>query len=211
LSGTNGAHRPGRGSRAPANGTTDQDPVGRALTAARQLAQSGGYDAVQMREVVRLTGLSSATIYRLFSSKDHLIAVAHLEWVNEWVSNLDVKPVSGQGADAVAEIIHRTSVALARSDGIGAATIRALASSDPNVHLVQEQAKEASFTIIRQMVADLLPDPDEYVELLGFAWRGGLDSWASGRADMNHVDQRLQRLSRLLLAGSLADATRSAL
>jgi AcrR family transcriptional regulator len=211
LNGTNGGHRPGRGSRAPGNGTTDQAPVGRALAAARELARAGGYDAVQMREVVRLTGLSSATIYRLFSSKDHLIAVAHLEWVNEWVSNLDVKPVSGQGADAVAEIIHRTSVALARSDGIGAATIRALASSDPNVHLVQEQAKEASFTIIRQMVADLLPDPDEYVELLGFAWRGGLDSWASGRADMNHVDQRLQRLSRLLLAGSLADATRSAL
>jgi len=76
---------------------------------------------------------------------------------------------------------------------------------------VQERAKEMSFTIIRQMVADLLTDPDEYVELLGFAWRGGLDSWASGRADMNHVDQRLQRLSRLLLAGSLADATRSAL
>jgi AcrR family transcriptional regulator len=189
---------------------TDQDPVGRALAAARELAKAGGYDAVQMREVVRITGLSSATIYRLFSSKDHLIAVAHLEWIKEWIANLDTRPVVARGADAVAEIIHRTCVALARSDGIGAATIRALASSDPNVHLVQERAKELSNTIIRQMVADQLADPDEYVELLGFAWRGGLDSWASGRAAMNHVDHRLQRLARLLLDGSLVDAARPA-
>jgi len=211
LSRTNGGPRQGRVGRPAADAAADPDPVGRALTAARELASIGGYDAVQMREVVRLTGLSSATIYRLFSSKDHLIAVAHLEWVKEWLERLDARPVSAEGADAVAEIIHRTSVALARSDGIGAATIRALASSDPNVHLVQERAKEISTAIIREIVADLLVDPDEYVELLGFAWRGALDSWASGRADMDQIDRRLQRLARLLLEASTADAQRAAL
>ncbi|MDJ0012211.1 TetR family transcriptional regulator [Rhodococcus erythropolis] len=43
------------------------------LEACRQLASEGGYQAVQMREVAKLAGVSLHTVYRYFPSKDDLV------------------------------------------------------------------------------------------------------------------------------------------
>ena len=46
----------------------------RVIAAAVDLASEGGYDAVQMRDVATTAGVALGTIYRYFSSKDHLLA-----------------------------------------------------------------------------------------------------------------------------------------
>jgi TetR/AcrR family transcriptional regulator, cholesterol catabolism regulator len=73
----------------------------RAVEAARELAEEGGYEAVQIRDVVARTGLSSATIYRHFSSKDHLIAAAQLEWNRTLPAARRKLPAGGTAADRV--------------------------------------------------------------------------------------------------------------
>jgi AcrR family transcriptional regulator len=73
----------------------------RAVAAARELAEEGGYEAVQIRDVVARTGLSSATIYRHFSSKDHLIAAAQLEWNRTLPAARRKLPAGGTAADRV--------------------------------------------------------------------------------------------------------------
>ena len=45
------------------------------------LADEGGYDAVQLRPISDRTGISSDTIYRYFGSRDQLIAVAVRQWI----------------------------------------------------------------------------------------------------------------------------------
>ena len=49
----------------------------RLLEAAGSLASEGGYPAVTMRAVADRAQIGLATLYRYFSSKDHLIAEVH--------------------------------------------------------------------------------------------------------------------------------------
>jgi AcrR family transcriptional regulator len=53
----------------------------RVLQTALDLGRRGGYDAVQMRDVAAEAEVALGTIYRYFSSKDHLLAAALVAWV----------------------------------------------------------------------------------------------------------------------------------
>ena len=71
--------------RAPTAETSEltaeqQDRRRRLIDAAFELGADGGYDAVQMRDVAVTANVALATIYRYFSSKDHLLAAAMIEW-----------------------------------------------------------------------------------------------------------------------------------
>src|SRR5262249_31075054 len=44
------------------------------------LEQGGEYDAIQMRDIASEAGVALGTVYRYFSSKEHLYAAALLAW-----------------------------------------------------------------------------------------------------------------------------------
>jgi AcrR family transcriptional regulator len=48
----------------------------------QELLETGGYDAVQLREVARQAHVSLATIYRLFPTRDDLIVTAIEQWMS---------------------------------------------------------------------------------------------------------------------------------
>jgi AcrR family transcriptional regulator len=48
----------------------------------QELLESGGYDAVQLREVARRARVSLATIYRLFPTRDDLVVTAIEQWMS---------------------------------------------------------------------------------------------------------------------------------
>lgn len=184
---------------------TDGDPKDRAIAATRALAKRGGYEAVQIRDVVRLTGLSSATIYRYFSSKDHLIAATHLEW-NRSIERSDAaRDLEGSGADGVAALLHQACVALSRSPKLGRALVLALGATDSGARACQIEAGRLFGDLVRVALEGLEVDVDEYVDLIGFAFQGALLSWAYGQLTMDEVDRMVQRNARLLLAGALND------
>jgi len=188
---------------------TDGDPRDRAIAATRALAKRGGYEAVQIRDVVRLTGLSSATIYRYFSSKDHLIAATHLEW-NRSIERSDAaRDLEGSGADGVAALLHQACLALSRSPKLGRALVLALGATDPGARACQVEAGRLFGGLVRAALEGLEVDADEYIELIGFAYQGALLSWAYGQLTMDEVDHMVQRNARLLLAGVLNDLERS--
>ena len=51
-----------------------------AIRAAIELASEGGYEAVRMRDVAARADIALGTLYRYFSSKDHLLAAAMAVW-----------------------------------------------------------------------------------------------------------------------------------
>lgn len=51
------------------------------MAAVVELLTSGGYDAVQLREVARQARVSLATIYKLFPTRDELIVTALEHWM----------------------------------------------------------------------------------------------------------------------------------
>src|SRR5438552_18822843 len=67
----------------------------RVIEAAFQLAGEGGYDAVQMRDVASTASVALGTIYRYFSSKDHLLAACQVEWSKDVQRRLAQRPPAG--------------------------------------------------------------------------------------------------------------------
>jgi len=72
---------------------------GRVIDAALSLGADGGYDAVQMRDVATTAGVALGTIYRYFSSKDHLLAETLVEWANELGRKVSRKPAKGETSE----------------------------------------------------------------------------------------------------------------
>lgn len=99
---------------------------------AAELASRGGYDAVTMAAVADRIGISRATIYRYFSSKDHLLAEVMEEWTARIDEDLRRNPPPGETlADRVAAAFERIIQRAARNPGLTSAMIAAAASSDP--------------------------------------------------------------------------------
>src|SRR3954462_14618402 len=69
----------------------------RIVRGAIALLEAGEYDAIQMRDVAQEAGVALATLYRYFTSKEHLYAAALLEWAGDFASK--GRPRSGAGAD----------------------------------------------------------------------------------------------------------------
>jgi len=197
------------GSSSGSSRPTADDPRQRAIAAARELAEEGGYDAVQIRDIVARTGLSSATIYRHFSSKDHLIASAHLEW-NRTLPRRYPGAGSRTAAGRVAALLHQTCMALESSPNLGRAVVFAIGASDPGARACRAEAIEVLLGYLREAIADEIPRPEQLLEPLSLAWGGALYAWAHGQLSLDEVDRRLQRTARLLLAGLHAESAERA-
>jgi TetR/AcrR family transcriptional regulator, cholesterol catabolism regulator len=172
------------------------------VTAARQLAEAGGYEAVQMRDVVQRTGMSSATIYRHFSSKDHLLAEVRLEWLGELRARKSGRLRGATAGDRVADVLRGTVRAFQRSPLLGKAVILASQADDPGGKATLTESYEVTNDVLREAVEGEPIDVDEYLMLLGLAWNGALVSWAQGRLELDDVDRLLQRAARVLLEGA---------
>src|SRR5438445_10804784 len=62
-----------------------QERRDRIVRAAISLLEHGGeYDSIQMRDVAGEAGVALATVYRYFTSKEHLYAAALLDWASNF-------------------------------------------------------------------------------------------------------------------------------
>ena len=67
----------------------------RVIDAAMELGLEGGYEAVQMRDVAARADVAMGTVYRYFTSKDHLLAAALVHWVEQLDARLAQVPARG--------------------------------------------------------------------------------------------------------------------
>ena len=80
----------------------------RVIDAAMELAAQGGYDAVQMRDVATQADVAMGTVYRYFTSKDHLLAEALVHWIEMLQLQFASLPAEGATpASRVLEILDR--------------------------------------------------------------------------------------------------------
>jgi TetR/AcrR family transcriptional regulator, cholesterol catabolism regulator len=173
----------------------------RLIDAAFELGAAGGYDAVQMRDVATTANISLATIYRYFSSKDHLLAAAMTEWTDRLRGRVAQSPPRGDtAADRLVDVLHRACRAMERQPKLSAALVRALSSSDPGV---SESATEVTGQIASMgnvILADLEPQQRaDILAVVGHVWYSTLVTWAHGRRDFESVMTELERSVRVLV------------
>lgn len=113
-------------------GTAQIERRNRLLEAAASLASEGGYPAVTMRAAADRAEVGLATVYRYFSSKDHLIAEVHAVRGAEVARALQKSPPVGDTAqERVVRVCDHLISIVCEDLNISAAGVMALTSGDP--------------------------------------------------------------------------------
>jgi len=173
-----------------------------------ELALEGGYDAVQMRDVAAHAHVAMGTVYRYFTSKDHLLAAALVNWVEQLDARLAQVPARGSSASQrVVDVLERALRAMSRQPKLVAAVFMSLASADPAAIECQQQMAALMDGIITRAIGE--PQPPDHAErtrLIGHVWYSSMVGWVNGWSDMTRVRDELAVAVRLLLPDGLGAA-----
>jgi TetR/AcrR family transcriptional regulator, cholesterol catabolism regulator len=173
----------------------------RVIDAAMALGLDGGYDAVQMRDVAAQADVAMGTVYRYFSSKDHLLAATLVYWVEQLAVRIEQHPPPGEQPSArVLDVLDRALRAMGRQPRLVAAVFTSLSSPDPGAVGCQQQITLLMEGIIaRAMGEPVIPDMSERARMIGHVWYSALVGWISGWSTMARVYDELAVSVRLLL------------
>jgi AcrR family transcriptional regulator len=174
----------------------------RVISAALTLGAEGGYDAVQMRDVATRGEVALGTIYRYFSSKDHLLSAALVQWTHDLERRVTQRPPRGATtADRVIDILQRAVRAMEREPKLSAAVLAAMSSPDPQVAACQLEVGE----VMDRIQAVAFPadfDPalqGRIIRVLGHVWYSSLVGWVNGWTGMSDTADELASAAHLLL------------
>jgi AcrR family transcriptional regulator len=180
-----------------------QERRDRIVHAAFALLERGEYDAIQMRDVAREADVALATIYRYFSSKEHLYAAALVAWAADY-------PTRGRpSADRVSSeaqlraLMRRAVRAFEHYPQMMRVEIVLESSTDPNARALFDQFAGSN----RRALLDALSSTDAdtanaIVETVNSVMVTRLRSWALGRATIHDVDRSVQRTLDLIFASA---------
>jgi AcrR family transcriptional regulator len=178
-------------------------PRRRILDAALELASTGGYDAVQVRALAGIAGVSSRTIYSNFTSLDSLLIVAVAEQSQDLYARFSTAPPKGRTPAArVNQLINELTETMTANRQLTVALLRALLSGKPDVAQYVNGFRAVLQTILATAIAPKGPTKRDHeaAEILEGIWFTALISWAIGTDADAHISEIIQRSTRLLLA-----------
>ncbi|CAN5602938.1 TetR family transcriptional regulator [soil metagenome] len=174
----------------------------RVIRAALDLGASGGYDSVQMRDVATTAGVALGTIYRYFSSKDHLLAAAMVEWTLDLERRVGQRPPKGDTtADRVGDVLRRATRAMEKEPQLSEAVVTALLSPDRGAAACQEDVSASMVRILSTALGDDF-DPAfkaQVTRTLGHVWFSSLIGWVNGWSGFAKVSDEVDLATHLVL------------
>jgi TetR/AcrR family transcriptional regulator, cholesterol catabolism regulator len=196
----------------PSSGAPTTDPAtltvaqaarrDRVLRAALKLGAAGGYEAVQMRDVAAEADVALGTIYRYFSSKDHLLAAALVTWTGDLEQQIVRRPPAGRSvADRVANVLQRATRGMEREPKLTAALMAAISSPDPGAASCQGEVRASMARVLDRALPDEIgPEVrNQVIRVLNFVWYGALLGWVNGWEGTDDVGREITDAAHLLL------------
>jgi AcrR family transcriptional regulator len=172
----------------------------RVIAAVHELVDEGRVRDLQVKEIGERAGVSLAAIYRYFSSKEHLLAEALLEWARRFTER---RRPSGTGAQDFAATVRRGVEAYRRHPHYAELFLEVAASRDPyavaTFGRMSDGVSDAMLASVGGADSDL---GRQIVAIVGNAWLGGLFACVHGRSDFAGLEESLDVACRLLLAGA---------
>jgi len=169
------------------------------------LGLEGGYEAVQMRDVAAKADVAMGTVYRYFSSKDHLLAATLVHWIELLDARLAQQPARGdEPAERVIDVLDRALRAMGRQPKLVTAVFTSLSSPDPAAVSCQQQITILMEGIITRAIGEPQPpDPSDRARMIGHVWYSALVGWINGWSTMSRVYNELTIAVGLLLPTEL--------
>lgn len=171
------------------------------LMAVTRRAARNGYDAISMRQIAAASSMSMTTIYQYCTSKDHLIAEAHLEWMENFRDEMLKRPPRGRSAATrVSTYIKQITSAWETHETLTMTLQRAIYSMDPGVRDVRAALARAYTDFMQVAIGDEnVPNRDSAVEILGHVIDSVTHGWVTGRFTAGQASAVLQRTVSTLL------------
>jgi AcrR family transcriptional regulator len=171
-----------------------------AVAAARAIASERGYDAVTMREVAARSGVARATLYRYFSSKDHLLVEVSLEFSAELLEETKASaPAGASAAERVAYPFVRMLEAIAREPRLFDSTLRAYFADDPAVLPLVAELRRFGALYVNAALGTDVPRAAEIARVLDPFSLAMAMRVSSGRSGLEETVRELRSAVRLLV------------
>jgi TetR/AcrR family transcriptional regulator, cholesterol catabolism regulator len=171
----------------------------RVIAAVQELVEEGRVRDLQVKEIGERAGVSLAAIYRYFSSKEHILAEALLEWARRFT---DRRRPTGTAAHDFAATVRRGVEAYRRHPHYAELFLEVAASRDPNAVATFGRMSDGVSAAMLDAVGGDSAVGRQIVAIVGNAWLGGLFACVHGRSDFAGLEESLDVACHLLLAGA---------
>jgi len=168
------------------------------IDAALAIAADEGYDALTTRTVAARAGVALGTVYRYFTSKDHILVEAMVDSSTRFERSVAASlPTGATPAERVADVFDRFSSRTSRRPLLAAAMVRAAASSDPTVIALRGDQRSVTSRLVELALGDAeIPDRDDVLALfedVAFA------SMLNTSDTSSSIGEHMRRAARVLL------------
>jgi AcrR family transcriptional regulator len=199
--------RPRRGA---AGSTPDPETLNASQRARRQrivragleLLEDRTYDTIQMRDVAEAAGVALGTVYRYFSSKEHLFAAVLLEWAEPFASRVRRAPEAGStDAERLTAALHRAVTAFEHRPQFFRLVTVLEVVPDPVVADLYAEFTGSTQGVIAETLHDVPPgDIPAVVSLAGAVLDSTLRSRSLGRVTLAEALTNLKRAVDLVFS-----------
>jgi AcrR family transcriptional regulator len=174
----------------------------RMIAAAIELIEDDDYDSIQIRDVAERAGVALGTVYRYFSSKEHLYAAVLLEWASGIAPKLapiNNRPESDE--DRLRRVVRSVVKSFQRWPQMMRAEMVLETTSDPHAAALLQEFSRQHDGAIRSVLRDMSPADGEGVsDVVQCVLYRGLRSWALGRCSIADVERNAQRAIDLIFS-----------
>jgi AcrR family transcriptional regulator len=177
----------------------------RVLEAAHELLAGAPPHEVQVKDIAERAGVSLAAIYGYFSSKDHLLGEALVDWAGGLTAGRR-RSLPADPAERFTELVRRGVRAYRREPQYAALFLFVAASRDQHALECMGRLSEGVGGAMADALAYLGPATALAVQrIVGNAWTGGLFECVHGLSSFTELERSMVEACRLLLAAAGPD------
>ena len=180
----------------------------RIVTAALELLAEDDYDKVQMRDVAERAGVSLGTVYRYFTSKEHLYVAALVAWSADFFARIrstsgaaDRESPGTTDEQRLRLMLRRTFRAMQRSPQMTRVDMVLETSTDENARELHDEFSEQYRASMQAALHDM--DPEVAADVLNVVYSvvyRSMRRWALGRRSMRDVERDFDRTVDLIFS-----------
>jgi AcrR family transcriptional regulator len=173
----------------------------RIVDAALTLLETSEYERIQVRDVAEEASVALGTLYRYFSSKEHLFGEVLVQWAARLGTSTTRRPLAGNDRAArLEEALHRSVRAFERRPQLAKLVGRLQVSDDPSAADVLSRLGAATNEVYVKVLEDLDAGvATRTVRVVDAVLDSSLRAWSAGRLPIREVYRSLSDAVALLL------------
>jgi AcrR family transcriptional regulator len=181
---------------------TQQARRDRIVDAGLTLLDERDFDKIQVKDVAEEANVALGTLYRYFSSKEHLFAEVLVRWAGTLRTHISRNPLRGTtDAQRLTQVISRSVRAFQRQPSLARLVATLETSSDPYATEILDRLGRTTGDIYMEAIHDLDRDTaHRVVVVVDAVLAARLRSWVAGRISIAEVNNDLADTIELLLA-----------